>query len=289
MKRLFNVWEDTWRQWIEPEPFKNFADPLPSFPGSKFCIEQYALGHALVLAEIVRHPPTSTNTCHLAPCAHRITNHATQGEEDILEIARSHIVLNTRNPNSTGQASTNGAHHAGYAYVFPICSLVAMRRRARLTPSARAVGTVREAVPGTARRAERPSSARRVPACCPARRPMRACPRPSSWPRRPSSPLPQPARPTARPTSAPTPRPTLPPTPPPTGPPTPPTASPLAAPSPTSARPPPTSTSATPPARRAPLVSLRARRAARRAGMPTPISPSTSPYVHTHTPQLYEQ
>jgi len=89
MKRLFNVWEDTWRQWIEPEPFRNFADPLPSFPGSKFCIEQYALGHALVLAEI--------------------------GEEDILEIARSHIVLNTRNPNQSGQASSNGAHHAGYA------------------------------------------------------------------------------------------------------------------------------------------------------------------------------
>lgn len=34
MKRLFTVWEDTWRQWIEPEPFKNFPDPLPSFPGT---------------------------------------------------------------------------------------------------------------------------------------------------------------------------------------------------------------------------------------------------------------
>jgi hypothetical protein len=118
MKRLFNVWEDTWRQWIEPEPFKNFADPLPSFPGSKFCIEQYALGHALVLAEIVRHPPPpqTPSLRRLGPA--RSPGHAIQGEEDILEIARSHIVLNTRNPNQTGQASTNGAHHAGYAYVF---------------------------------------------------------------------------------------------------------------------------------------------------------------------------
>jgi hypothetical protein len=90
MKRLFTVWEDTWRQWIEPEPFKNFADPLPSFPGSKFCIEQYALGHALVLAEI--------------------------GEEDILEIARSHIVLNTRNLGPSGRASSSGSHgdYAGH-------------------------------------------------------------------------------------------------------------------------------------------------------------------------------
>lgn len=75
MKRLFNVWEDTWRQWIEPEPFKNFADPLPSFPGSKFCIEQYALGHALVLAEIVRRPlPPQTPSLrrHLALRAHRV-------------------------------------------------------------------------------------------------------------------------------------------------------------------------------------------------------------------------
>jgi len=89
MKRLFSVWEDTWRQWIEPEPFKNFADPLPSFPGSKFCIEQYALGHALVLAEI--------------------------GEEDILEIARSQIVLNTRNPSQAGHGSAGGGSHADYA------------------------------------------------------------------------------------------------------------------------------------------------------------------------------
>jgi hypothetical protein len=94
MKLLFTVWEETWRQWIEPEPFKNFADPLPSFPGSAFCIEQYALGHALVKAKI--------------------------GEEDILEIARSQVVLNTRNlttgsgsgPN-LGQTSGQGARGSG--------------------------------------------------------------------------------------------------------------------------------------------------------------------------------
>lgn len=97
MKRLFRIWEDTWRQWIEPEPFKNFSDPLPSFPGSRFCIEQYALGHAFVIAEI--------------------------GEEDILEIARSNIVLNTRNPSQastadestlpSGQPSVLAGYHAG--------------------------------------------------------------------------------------------------------------------------------------------------------------------------------
>lgn len=83
MKRLFTVWEDTWRQWIEPEPFKNFPDPLPAFHASRFCIEQYALGHALVLAEI--------------------------GEDEILEIARSHIVLSTRNPAQSGHQS-NGSN-----------------------------------------------------------------------------------------------------------------------------------------------------------------------------------
>jgi len=39
--------QSLWRKWIEPAPFANFGDPDPAFPGSAFCIEQYALGLAL--------------------------------------------------------------------------------------------------------------------------------------------------------------------------------------------------------------------------------------------------
>lgn len=44
---FFAKWQDTWRQWIEPAPFANFPNPLPSFAGSAFCTEQYALGMVL--------------------------------------------------------------------------------------------------------------------------------------------------------------------------------------------------------------------------------------------------
>lgn len=44
---FFNKWQDTWRQWIEPAPFANYPNPLPSFAGSAFCTEQYALGMVL--------------------------------------------------------------------------------------------------------------------------------------------------------------------------------------------------------------------------------------------------
>lgn len=44
---FFQKWQDVWRQWIEPAPFANFPNPLPSFAGSAFCTEQYALGMVL--------------------------------------------------------------------------------------------------------------------------------------------------------------------------------------------------------------------------------------------------
>jgi len=44
---FFAEWKETWRQWIEPHPFANFPNPLPQFPGSAFCTEQYALGMVL--------------------------------------------------------------------------------------------------------------------------------------------------------------------------------------------------------------------------------------------------
>jgi len=47
MQPFFTLWEEIWRQWIEPGPFVNFPDPLPSFSASSFCIEQYALGMAI--------------------------------------------------------------------------------------------------------------------------------------------------------------------------------------------------------------------------------------------------
>jgi len=47
MPSFFAAWKDTWRQWIEPVPFANFPNPVPSFPGSAFCTEQYALGMIL--------------------------------------------------------------------------------------------------------------------------------------------------------------------------------------------------------------------------------------------------
>jgi len=47
IKGFFQKWQDTWRQWIEPAPFANFPNPLPSFAGSAFCTEQYALGMVL--------------------------------------------------------------------------------------------------------------------------------------------------------------------------------------------------------------------------------------------------
>jgi len=47
MPTFFKAWEDTWRKWIEPVPFLNFPNPVPSFAGSAFCTEQYALGMVL--------------------------------------------------------------------------------------------------------------------------------------------------------------------------------------------------------------------------------------------------
>jgi len=47
MKEFFLEWEAIWREWITPVPFVRYADPFPSFPGSAFCIEQYALGMAI--------------------------------------------------------------------------------------------------------------------------------------------------------------------------------------------------------------------------------------------------
>jgi hypothetical protein len=47
MKELFTQWEELWNEWIVPTPFSKFKDPYPSFPGSTFCIEQYALGMAI--------------------------------------------------------------------------------------------------------------------------------------------------------------------------------------------------------------------------------------------------
>jgi len=47
MKQLFTEWEELWNEWIVPTPFSKFRDPYPSFPGSTFCIEQYALGMAI--------------------------------------------------------------------------------------------------------------------------------------------------------------------------------------------------------------------------------------------------
>jgi len=44
---FFGLWENLWRAWIEPAPFANFPNPVPSFAGSAFCTEQYALGMAL--------------------------------------------------------------------------------------------------------------------------------------------------------------------------------------------------------------------------------------------------
>jgi len=47
MPYFFKAWEDTWRKWIEPVPFLNYPNPVPSFAGSAFCTEQYALGMVL--------------------------------------------------------------------------------------------------------------------------------------------------------------------------------------------------------------------------------------------------
>lgn len=52
--RVFPAWEATWRKWIEPAPFAHYGDPDPAFPGSAFCIEQYALGLALEQLSMVR-------------------------------------------------------------------------------------------------------------------------------------------------------------------------------------------------------------------------------------------
>ena len=48
ISEFFSIWESFWQLWITPKPFANFADPNPTFEGSAFCIEQYALGQALV-------------------------------------------------------------------------------------------------------------------------------------------------------------------------------------------------------------------------------------------------
>lgn len=42
-----NTWKSVWEEWITPFPFARYEDPNPSFPGSAFCIEQYALAVAI--------------------------------------------------------------------------------------------------------------------------------------------------------------------------------------------------------------------------------------------------
>jgi len=44
MPHFFSAWKQCWRKWIEPVPFLNYPNPVPSFAGSAFCTEQYALG-----------------------------------------------------------------------------------------------------------------------------------------------------------------------------------------------------------------------------------------------------
>lgn len=48
---FFTFWEAIWKHWITPKPFANFGDPNPTFAGSEFCIEQYALGQSLAYKE----------------------------------------------------------------------------------------------------------------------------------------------------------------------------------------------------------------------------------------------
>ncbi|KAA6394689.1 MAG: hypothetical protein EZS28_009782 [Streblomastix strix] len=48
IREFFLQWETKWKEWIEPEPFKNHRNPAPQFSGSSFCIEQYALGQSLL-------------------------------------------------------------------------------------------------------------------------------------------------------------------------------------------------------------------------------------------------
>lgn len=45
--KFFALWRKIWNEWIDPVPFSGYPDPRPDFPGSAFCIEQYALGMAL--------------------------------------------------------------------------------------------------------------------------------------------------------------------------------------------------------------------------------------------------
>jgi len=47
IQNFFKVWASVWEEWITPFPFANYEDPNPSFPGSAFCIEQYALAIAI--------------------------------------------------------------------------------------------------------------------------------------------------------------------------------------------------------------------------------------------------
>lgn len=48
---FFAEWKSIWTDWVVPEPFHKYKDPNPDFPGSSFCIEQYALGMALYTRE----------------------------------------------------------------------------------------------------------------------------------------------------------------------------------------------------------------------------------------------
>jgi hypothetical protein len=44
---FFTLWKQSWIQWVQPTPFSNYKDPNPTFDGSAFCTEQYALGNAI--------------------------------------------------------------------------------------------------------------------------------------------------------------------------------------------------------------------------------------------------
>ncbi|CAF1294794.1 unnamed protein product [Didymodactylos carnosus] len=47
MTLFFSLWKQAWDTWTQPQAFSSYKDPNPTFPGSAFCIEQYALGNAV--------------------------------------------------------------------------------------------------------------------------------------------------------------------------------------------------------------------------------------------------
>jgi len=112
---FFGLWENLWRAWIEPAPFANFPNPVPSFAGSAFCTEQYALGMVLESGLIKREEIYEIRriTFGLRGLLHGDPSNGSSASFNGLDQSFSGLTLGS----SSGEVSWSGSAESSGAYL----------------------------------------------------------------------------------------------------------------------------------------------------------------------------